>query len=66
MLVTLWTTVAMAGLGESTTSDGTPLTIPLMTMVAGGVTLLISKSQAEKQASKFGMGPGGVLSLIHI
>ena len=60
MLVTLWTTVAMAGLGEMTTSDGTPMTIPVMTMVAGGVSLLISKSQAEKQSSKLGMAPDGV------
>lgn len=60
MLISLLTPLALAGLNDMTTSNGTPLTIPVMTMVAGGVSLLISKSQAEKQASKFGMSRDGV------
>lgn len=58
MLALLLTPLAMAGLNDMTTANGTPMTIPVMTMVAGVVAIVISKLQAEKQGAKFGFEPG--------
>lgn len=58
MLALLLTPSAMAGLNDMTTSNGTPMTIPVMTMVAGVAAIVISKLQAEKQAARFGFEAG--------
>lgn len=58
MLFPLWTALAYAGL-DDTTASGTPITIPIMTMVAGVVTIVLSKSQAEKRGARLGMDPEG-------
>lgn len=58
MLALLLTPSAVAGLNDMTTSSGTPMTIPVMTMVAGVVAIVVSKLQAEKQAARFGLESG--------
>lgn len=58
MLISLWTALAYADL-DNTTSGGMPITIPIMTMVAGGVTIVFSKSQAEKRGTRLGMDAEG-------
>jgi hypothetical protein len=57
MLITLWTSLAYAGLNDPYDPDNPGLLVPILGILAGVAIVAFSKPRAEQQGARLGRDP---------